>query len=208
MTLPDHLKPIKSPVPTFETQVISRLAALEEHIINLIYPIQQSAKILASPDLQGVVRDLNRAISAFTSICDGMVNKTRHHTEQMQKSFEAIDIGQAFSEIKYIGNRLKQIEELLKEINEDGIKRQIMCKIEVEGFNHDVDIKKEKMSIKIENCDLSIRSQNICRMADIITLKDLASYKRHELTGFRNIGRKTIQELEELLGKYGLSFRI
>ena len=179
MSLPPHLMPPRQETPSFEKHVISRLALLEEHVINLIYPIQQSAKILASPDLQGVVRDLNRAISAFTNICDQMVNKTRHHTEEMKKSFESIDIGQAFNEIKYIGNRLKEIEKVLKELNDDGIKREIKCKIEVEGFNHDVEIKKEKMSIKIEDCDMSIRSRNLCAIADIKTLRDLAGYMRH-----------------------------
>src|ERR1700689_3670664 len=143
MTLADTN--IKRP---FETDVITRLANLETHIINLIYPIQEATRIIRSPDLQKLMSDLHKAVEVFDKLCDRMMYNTKSHMEEMVKSFESIDIGQAFNEIKYIGNRLKEIECLLKEINEDGIKRVIRCKVEVEGFSEDIDIKKEKMNIK------------------------------------------------------------
>lgn len=59
-------------------------------------------------------------------------------------------------------------------------------------------------SIRLEELGLSIRAWNCCRVFKIDTLGDLCSYKRIQIMKFRNLGRKTLSELETALEKYNL----
>lgn len=54
--------------------------------------------------------------------------------------------------------------------------------------------------------DMSVRALNCLRCADITTLRELVAYKRTDLLKFRNFGRKSMTEIDELLDKYGLQF--
>lgn len=59
---------------------------------------------------------------------------------------------------------------------------------------------------KLSDLGLSVRAYNCLKAADIDTLADLASYPRAELMKFRNFGRKSLNEVDELLEKLKLSF--
>ncbi len=64
------------------------------------------------------------------------------------------------------------------------------------------------LDIKIEDCkkDLSIRAMSVCRMAGIKTLRDLTLMHKFDLLKFRNSGKKSLECLEDLLAKHGLSW--
>ncbi len=57
---------------------------------------------------------------------------------------ESLNPVQSSLEIKYLGNRLKEIESILHELQRDGVKRKITCKINLDGFEEESEIKKEK----------------------------------------------------------------
>lgn len=143
MTLPPHLMPRKTEIPQFEQDVISRLSHLEQHVINLIFPIQEAAGLISSPDIKQLLIELNRASSSFKSVINHILSEITKNLQETRKSFESIDIGQAFSEIKYIGNRLKIIESQLEEIKKDGVKRKIVCKINLDGFDEEIPLKND-----------------------------------------------------------------
>ena len=54
--------------------------------------------------------------------------------------------------------------------------------------------------------DLSVRALNCLKAADVETLGDLVSYNKNDLLKFRNFGKKSLTELEELVISKGLSF--
>lgn len=54
--------------------------------------------------------------------------------------------------------------------------------------------------------DLSVRALNCLRAADVNTLGDLVSCDKDDLLKFRNFGRKSLKELDELLANLKLSF--
>jgi DNA-directed RNA polymerase subunit alpha len=54
--------------------------------------------------------------------------------------------------------------------------------------------------------DLSVRALNCLKAADIETLGDLVSYNKNDLLKFRNFGKKSLTELEELVEGKGLQF--
>jgi hypothetical protein len=59
---------------------------------------------------------------------------------------------------------------------------------------------------KVADLDLSIRTKNLLRNAGINTLQDLSSYTKSDLMKFRNFGRSSLVELEDLMLKNNLSF--
>ncbi len=58
----------------------------------------------------------------------------------------------------------------------------------------------------LEDLDLSVRAYNCLKAAKINTLAELVRYDTHELLKFRNFGKKSLVEIEELLQLKGLSF--
>lgn len=61
--------------------------------------------------------------------------------------------------------------------------------------------------ITIEELDLSVRSYNCLKRANIDTLKDLTSRTRYDMFKVRNLGRKSLKEIETRLAERGLSFK-
>jgi DNA-directed RNA polymerase subunit alpha len=58
----------------------------------------------------------------------------------------------------------------------------------------------------LEDLDLSVRAYNCLKAAKIDTLGQLVEYETHELLKFRNFGKKSLVEIEELLQSKGLTF--
>ncbi len=62
------------------------------------------------------------------------------------------------------------------------------------------------LQTRIEDLDLSVRSHNCLRLAEIETLGDLVSRKEEELLTYKNFGKKSLMELKEQLEKSELKF--
>jgi DNA-directed RNA polymerase subunit alpha len=58
----------------------------------------------------------------------------------------------------------------------------------------------------IDELDLSVRSANCLKNANIHTLRDLVRRSEKEMLETKNFGRKSLEELQELLGRLGLHF--
>jgi len=64
----------------------------------------------------------------------------------------------------------------------------------------------QKIILKVDDLELSVRASNCLRQAGIHTIADLVRYKVSDLKGQRNVGNKTLAELTDLLSSMGLSF--
>ncbi len=62
------------------------------------------------------------------------------------------------------------------------------------------------LKTSLEDLDLSVRAYNCLKAAKINTLAELVHYDTHELLKFRNFGKKSLVEIEELLQDKGLTF--
>jgi DNA-directed RNA polymerase subunit alpha len=62
------------------------------------------------------------------------------------------------------------------------------------------------LKTSLEDLDLSVRAYNCLKAAKINTLAELVQYDTHELLKFRNFGKKSLVEIEELLQDKGLTF--
>jgi DNA-directed RNA polymerase subunit alpha len=62
------------------------------------------------------------------------------------------------------------------------------------------------LMMQVEELELSVRSANCLKAADIITLEDLVGRGEPEMLKFRNFGRKSLNELNAILEGLGLQF--
>jgi DNA-directed RNA polymerase subunit alpha len=62
------------------------------------------------------------------------------------------------------------------------------------------------LKTSIADLDLSVRAYNCLKAADIKTLGDLASLDISDMMKFRNFGKKSLAELEQLVAEKGLTF--
>ncbi|GMU64788.1 MAG: DNA-directed RNA polymerase subunit alpha [Acidobacteriota bacterium] len=58
----------------------------------------------------------------------------------------------------------------------------------------------------LEEFDLSVRTANCLKNASIATVRDLVSRSEKDILEIKNFGKKSLEELQELLGRLGLSF--
>jgi DNA-directed RNA polymerase subunit alpha len=62
------------------------------------------------------------------------------------------------------------------------------------------------LKTSLEDLDLSVRAYNCLKAAKINSLSELVKFDTHELLKFRNFGKKSLVEIEELLQTKGLTF--
>ena len=65
---------------------------------------------------------------------------------------------------------------------------------------------RQLLKTKLVDLDLSVRALNCLKAAEVETLGELVSYSKGDLMKFRNFGKKSLTELEELVGNKGLNF--
>ncbi len=75
-----------------------------------------------------------------------------------------------------------------------------------EEFDEEVLHMRQLLKTKLVDLDLSVRALNCLKAADVDTLGDLVTYNRNDLLKFRNFGKKSLTELDDLLDNMGLSF--
>jgi DNA-directed RNA polymerase subunit alpha len=78
-------------------------------------------------------------------------------------------------------------------------------RVQEESFDED-SLHMRLLKTKLVDMDLSVRALNCLKAADIETLGDLVSYNKNDLLKFRNFGKKSLTELEDLVENKGLSF--
>ena len=65
---------------------------------------------------------------------------------------------------------------------------------------------RQLLKTKLVDMDLSVRALNCLKAAEVETLADLVSFQKHDLLKFRNFGKKSLTELEELVRSKNLTF--
>ncbi len=75
-----------------------------------------------------------------------------------------------------------------------------------EEFDEEVLHMRQQLKTKLVDMDLSVRALNCLKSAEVETLGDLVKFNKTDLLKFRNFGKKSLSELEELLTGLGLHF--
>ena len=75
-----------------------------------------------------------------------------------------------------------------------------------EEFDEDVLHMRQLLKTKLLDLDLSVRALNCLKAAEVDTVGDLVRYNRNDLLKFRNFGKKSLTELDDLLASLNLHF--
>ncbi|PSQ76419.1 MAG: DNA-directed RNA polymerase subunit alpha [Bacteroidetes bacterium QH_6_63_17] len=78
--------------------------------------------------------------------------------------------------------------------------------VEEQEVDEEVKRIRELLAQSVDELDLSVRSHNCLKAANIKTIGDLVRREEDEMLKFRNFGRKSLQELVEVLDERGLQF--
>lgn len=65
---------------------------------------------------------------------------------------------------------------------------------------------RQLLKTRLIDMDLSVRALNCLKAAEVDTLGDLVSFNKNDLMKFRNFGKKSLTELDELVNSKGLTF--
>ena len=75
-----------------------------------------------------------------------------------------------------------------------------------EEFDEEVLHMRQLLKTKLVDMNLSVRALNCLKAAEVETLGDLVQYNKNDLLKFRNFGKKSLTELDDLLESLNLSF--
>ncbi|WP_289647163.1 DNA-directed RNA polymerase subunit alpha, partial [uncultured Muribaculum sp.] len=75
-----------------------------------------------------------------------------------------------------------------------------------EEFDEEVLRMRQLLKSKLVDMDLSVRALNCLKSAEVETLGELVVFNKTDLLKFRNFGKKSLTELDELLANLNLSF--
>ena len=90
--------------------------------------------------------------------------------------------------------------------SDERISLELEERVEVEEFDESSLHMRQLLKTKLSDMDLSVRALNCLKAADIDTLGDLVSYNKNDLLKFRNFGKKSLTELEDLVENKNLTF--
>jgi len=75
-----------------------------------------------------------------------------------------------------------------------------------EEFDEEVLHMRQLLKTKLVDLDLSVRALNCLKAAEVETLGDLVKFNKNDLLKFRNFGKKSLTELDDLLESLNLTF--
>lgn len=90
--------------------------------------------------------------------------------------------------------------------SDEKITAEVEKKVQVEEFDEDVLHLRQLLQTHLTEHDLSVRALNCLKTAEVETLGDLVKFHRADLLKFRNFGKKSLTELDELLAAKDLHF--
>jgi hypothetical protein len=132
-------------------------------------------------------------------IYNKLERKMRHQTRQ--------------DEFLKIFQEEKEIEILQKEINKlKGENERLLKQLQINNLpiTQEEDQYKDILEQKIDYLELSVRSINCLKYSakePVIYVKDLIQYTAHDLMMRPNFGKKSLQEIEDVLKNHGLSLK-
>lgn len=77
---------------------------------------------------------------------------------------------------------------------------------EVESYDEEILHMRQLLKTRLSDMDLSVRALNCLKAAEVDTLGDLVTYTKADLMKFRNFGKKSLNELDDLVLSKGLEF--
>lgn len=90
--------------------------------------------------------------------------------------------------------------------SDDKITVETEDKFSTDDFDEELLHMRQQLKTRLVDLDLSVRALNCLKAADVETLGQLVKYNKNDLLKFRNFGKKSLAELEDLLQGLNLQF--
>ena len=90
--------------------------------------------------------------------------------------------------------------------SDEKITMEDAANLENEEFDEEVLHVRQLLKTRLVDMNLSVRALNCLKAADVETLGDLVQFNKNDLLKFRNFGKKSLTELDDLLESLNLSF--
>ena len=90
--------------------------------------------------------------------------------------------------------------------SDEKITLEVSENVENEEFDEEVLHMRQLLKSKLVDMDLSVRALNCLKCAEVETLAELVVFNKNDLLKFRNFGKKSLTELDDLLANLNLSF--
>jgi DNA-directed RNA polymerase subunit alpha len=121
-------------------------------------------------------------------------------------AFGTIFIDSIFTPIVNVQYTIENLIHHFMLFSDERITLDSEIKAESEEFDETSLHMRQLLKTKLVDMDLSVRALNCLKAADVETLGDLVSYAKSDLLKFRNFGKKSLTELEDLVDSKGLTF--
>lgn len=137
------------------------------------------------------------------------VKKVNYNVESTRVG-QSIDYDKLIMEVETNGAfSAKEIVSLAAKIMQDHISLFVNLSDFIKGMDilvkNEDDKQQQVLAMAIEDMDLSVRSYNCLKRANIHTVEDLTKKTEEEMLKVRNLGRKSLDEVILKLASYGLS---
>jgi DNA-directed RNA polymerase subunit alpha len=90
--------------------------------------------------------------------------------------------------------------------SDERITLEVDEKAQTESYDEESLHMRQLLKTRLTDLDLSVRALNCLKAAEVDTLGDLVSFNKNDLMKFRNFGKKSLTELDELVAMKGLTF--
>ena len=90
--------------------------------------------------------------------------------------------------------------------SDERITLEVDEKAQTESYDEESLHMRQLLKTRLTDLDLSVRALNCLKAAEVDTLGDLVSFNKNDLMKFRNFGKKSLTELDELVNMKGLTF--
>ena len=90
--------------------------------------------------------------------------------------------------------------------SDERITLEVESKPVAEEFDENTMHIRQMLKTKLTDMDLSVRALNCLKAAEVETLGELVAYNKSDLLKFRNFGKKSLTELENLVASKNLEF--
>ena len=90
--------------------------------------------------------------------------------------------------------------------SDEKITMEDAANLENEEFDEEVLHMRQLLKTRLVDMNLCVRALNCLKAADVETLGDLVQFNKNDLLKFRNFGKKSLTELDDLLESLNLSF--
>lgn len=176
-------------------------------------PAEENREIYINEVEKDKTKKLDPLVIAIDSIYTPIVNvkySVDNYRVEQKTDFEKLTLEVTTDGSILPKDALKEAAKILiahfQLLNDECMSNETPKEEHEEVFDEEVLHMRQLLKSKLSEMDLSVRALNCLKSAEVETLGELVAFNKTDLLKFRNFGKKSLTELDELLANLNLSF--